>query len=147
MDFLNEISKYLIAHRLVGSRVTCIPPPSDTDQDVLLLVKSECWDELIETLIVNGMDHDGSDVNDPEISDGVDYFQSYSLGDINLILTKSIGFYQKFMAATHVAKSLNLLNKSDRIMLFQAVLYANYPESSFGVLTGFIFPAMPPEVI
>jgi len=42
------------------------------------------------------------------------------------------------MAATAVAKSLNLLRKEDRVMLFQAVLYGNEPvaDSYRGLCTG-----------
>lgn len=37
--------------------------------------------------------------------------------------------YDRFIAATAVAKRLNLLDKADRIALFQAVLYANGGEN------------------
>lgn len=43
----------------------------------------------------------------------------------NLIITSSQVFHQRFLAASSVAKRLNLLEKSDRIALFQAVLYGN----------------------
>lgn len=46
-------------------------------------------------------------------------------GDVNLIVTQDNKFYDRFMAATSVAKRLNLLDKADRIALFQAVLYGN----------------------
>jgi len=54
-----------------------------------------------------------------------DRFSSYEKGNINLIVTEDYGFYNKFIAATSVAKRLNLLEKDDRVALFQAVLYAN----------------------
>lgn len=110
----------------VGSRVTCNPPPTDTDSDFLILVSEENWLPLIYTLELLGMTLDGSRPDDP-INDNETYFQSYSVGNVNLILTKSNVFYDRFMAATSVAKRLNLLNKSDRVALFQAVLYGNYP--------------------
>jgi len=50
-------------------------------------------------------------------------FQSYTLGEINVIATASEEFFEKFMHATAEAKRLNLLDKSDRIALFQKILY------------------------
>lgn len=33
-----------LKYELVGSRVTCDPAPTDTDQDVLVLTTPELWD-------------------------------------------------------------------------------------------------------
>lgn len=52
-------------------------------------------------------------------------FQSFRCDDVNLIVTVDSEFYNRFVAATSVAMRLNLLEKSDRIALFQAVLYGN----------------------
>lgn len=54
-------------------------------------------------------------------------FQSFTLGKLNLIITFDPEFYRRFLAATGMAKHLNLLSKDDRVMLFQAVLYGNEP--------------------
>jgi len=54
-----------------------------------------------------------------------DRFSSYVKKEVNLIVTEDPKFFDKFMAATSVAKRLNLLSKEDRIALFQAVLYGN----------------------
>lgn len=108
-----------------GSRVTCEPPPTDTDIDYLGLVPAENWLEVDMWLLMNNWSLCGSHIA-PEIPlTGIpaDTFRSYRHGSINLILTPDKVFFDKFMAATSVAKRLNLLDKSDRVALFQAVLY------------------------
>lgn len=119
-----------LKYELVGSRVTCDPAPTDTDQDVLVLTTPELWDtSLGAELGLTGFDKGGSDCGDQ-----VEYlthvpmsFQSFTRDDLNLIITFDPEFYRRFMAATGVAKLLNLLDKQDRVMLFQAVLYGNDP--------------------
>lgn len=112
--------------QLVGSRVTCSPPPTDTDQDVLVLVQKGGFNDLARWACE---DHnfklDGSEVEDYFDLSPADTFRSLSDGEHNIIATEDPIFFRKFMAATHVAKRLNLLDKDDRIMLFQAVLYGN----------------------
>lgn len=119
-----------LKYELVGSRVTCDPAPMDTDQDVLVLSTAELWDtSLGAELVLTGFEKGGSDCGSQ-----VDYlsqvplsFQSFTLGDLNLIITFDREFYRRFLAATGVAKLLNLMSKDDRVMLFQAVLYGNDP--------------------
>jgi hypothetical protein len=52
-------------------------------------------------------------------------FESWRRNEVNLILTADQKFAAKHRAATHVCKSLNLLDKGDRVRVFQAVLYGN----------------------
>ncbi len=107
----------------VGSRVTCNPAPTDTDQDILVLVEDIA--EWRERMIEGGFEVAGSIPAAEKNVLGADQFESYTKDDINLIVTSDAMFFSKFMAATHVAKRLNLLNKNDRKALFQAVLYGN----------------------
>lgn len=123
MDAVEQLKPLFISITPVGSRVTCNPPPTDTDRDFLVLVSPEKWGELSELLI--DWEHDGSDVSDPEILDAALAFQSYSLGNDNIIATKCPEFHRRFLAASSVAKRLNLMQKADRVALFQAVLYGN----------------------
>lgn len=109
----------------VGSRFTCEPPTTDTDCDILCLIIENNWDEFTQRLSMLGIGVDGSEVASINHQDPQNEFRSYKFGNINLICTPSEIFYKKFLAATSVAKHLNLLNKQDRIVLFQAVLYAN----------------------
>ena len=116
--------KNVTRYEHVGSRVTCVPAPFGTDDDWLVLTSSH--DCLRAELLTAKFDVGGSMVLDAEYPlDADDRFSSYVKGDVNLIVTQDELFFKKFMAATSVAKRLNLLDKDDRIVLFQAVLYAN----------------------
>lgn len=92
----------------VGSRVTCNPPVLNTDRDVLVLVR-DCVaaGEACERL---GFKTSGSHIG-------------HEAHEMNLILTDCPKFYDLFLAASSVAKRLNVREKQDRIALFQAVLY------------------------
>lgn len=101
----------------VGSRVTCNPPPVDTDEDWLVLT----FGDVAENMREAGFSQDGS----PQFYTGNDNggFRSWRRGDLNIVTTESQEFYERFITATDLAKRFNLLAKADRIALFQAVLY------------------------
>jgi hypothetical protein len=101
----------------VGSRVTCNPPPSDTDEDWLVHVLHVDT----EALVAAGFKQDGS----PQFYAGNDNggFRSWRRDELNVITTQSAEFFWRFVTATDLAKRFNLLAKADRIALFQAVLY------------------------
>lgn len=107
----------------VGSRVTCNPPPTDTDEDYLVLVKDK--GAAVKGLKALGFEYSA----DPEkmakyeaLNETARWsFTSLWFGDINYIVTDSQFFFERFLTATHVCKALNLLNKADRIMVFEAV--------------------------
>jgi len=101
----------------VGSRITCDPPPTDTDEDWLLRVID--LESFCKLAVDSGWGLGTSLKNNPE-------FASLKLEDVNLICTQQLEFWDKFRAASSVAKRLNLLNKDDRIALFRAVLYAEH---------------------
>lgn len=92
-----------------GSRFICNPPPTDTDDDRVILV-DEFPDP--ESMKDQGWNRDG---DDKYASSG---FESYRNGEKNYILVKSRRKYIQYVAATLVAKELNLTNKEDRINLF-----------------------------
>jgi hypothetical protein len=123
---LNELRERALQVELVGSPVTCCPAPEDTDQDVLVLVaKAQLFDCLF-ALQDAGFSLDGSSPDNlAEHLESVESFSSFKQGDLNIILTSDEQFFRRFMATTSVAKHLNLLEKEDRIALFQAVLYGN----------------------
>lgn len=133
---LNNLGSEILLMQAVGSRVTCNPPVLDTDEDWLLLLKPDTMGTVLECLCDElGWDFDGSEVIPSQnyIPEN-DRFQSVSREGLNLILTESPVFYKRFLAATSIAKSLNLLDKTDRINLFQAVLYGNELIEESGVL-------------
>lgn len=108
-----------------GSRVTCNPPPTDTDRDYLVEVKRYAdYEQAIEIIIENGFYPEGSD----HYRNSDFNFQSWRLGEINLIVTYKEWFASRHRSATMVCKSLNLMDKADRIALFQKILYGNRPD-------------------
>ena len=116
-SLLEDLRPLAIAIEPVGSRVTCSPPPDDTDEDWLLLVQSDPSTRFAAL----GFGQDGS----PEFYTGNDEggFRSWRKGDLNVVTTQDPEFFERFLLATHLAKRFNLLVKADRIALFQAVLY------------------------
>lgn len=113
---MNPFLDKVVKMEYVGSRVTCTPAPTDTDEDVLLL--TDDLNTLIGDCIEIGFDRDGDHKSSYPTE-----FVSLRSGTINFIVTDNEEFFKKFMLATHVCKSLNVLNKSDRITVFQAILY------------------------
>lgn len=110
-----------------GSRVTCAPAPLDTDRDWLLHVPEAAWQGFVDALLADGWAIGGSAIpNEVNELPPDARFNSFVKGEDNIIATCSLLFYQRFLAATEVSRRLNLLNKADRIALFQAVLYGNY---------------------
>lgn len=120
----------------VGSRVTCNPAPTNTDQDWLVLVDPEKYDAFAVALLADGWQVGGSMVpNDANTLPEAQRFNSFVKGVDNVIVTASPEFHMRFLAASSVAKRLNLLGKSDRVALFQAVLYGNSCDLEFSVWT------------
>lgn len=103
----------------VGSRVTCDPAPSDTDEDYIVCIGAAT--DADAELKAAGFIAEG----EPGFYTGNDNgsFVSYRRDHINIITTPDREFYDLFLTATALAKRFNLLEKSDRIALFQAVLY------------------------
>ena len=117
---LNMIQSMAAGFLPCGSRITCNPPPIDTDEDYLVLLDHGVRDEVIAP------DADGWKIGGSVwlAAHGESAFRSYVLGSVNLIVTNDPDFFDKFSAATLAAQRLNLLDKADRIALFRAVLYA-----------------------
>ena len=109
-----------------GSRFICEPAPKDTDEDYLVFLSDESKrQEFIDGLTDLGFEWDHGEEYDGPDGPGDSAFSSYSKGELNLIITSDETFATRHRAATHVCKSLNLLKKDERVMVFQAVLYAN----------------------
>ena len=96
-----------------GSRYICNPPPTNTDKDTVILVNGYYdWQKL---LLNEGWEDGETDY------ENVGDFQSYRKGEENYIVTEDEEFYKNFVKATEGARALNLMDKKDRITLFQAV--------------------------
>lgn len=107
----------------VGSRVTCSPPPTDTDEDFLLLV--EDLEDSVKKLKEIGFDTGMTIQQEHEYvalqrtSGG--RFKSLRFGVVNYIVTESAFFFDRFLTATHICKTLNVMDKKQRILIFSGV--------------------------
>ena len=99
---------------LTGSSYICNPPVTNTDID--FVIYSQDWDKLHNWCEQNAFK---TNFEDYELEE----FRSYKRGVINLIVTNDATFYKRFVKATEVAKKLNLLDKQQRIDLFDFVMY------------------------
>jgi len=99
---------------ITGSSYICNPPVTDTDID--FVIYSQDWNKLDEWCKQNGFKTNFEDY-------AIEEFRSYKRGVINLIVTDEATFYKRFVKATEVAKKLNLLDKQQRIDLFDFVMY------------------------
>jgi hypothetical protein len=106
-----------------GSRVTCSPPPLDTDADFLLVTRWEKRGEVENSLRVLGFEVEGNEMGYPD--DDSD-FKSYRRGHLNIIITEDIDFATKHHIATKICKDLNLMKKRQRVSVFQSCLYGTY---------------------
>jgi hypothetical protein len=111
-----------------GSRVVCDPPVLDTDIDFFFKVEESKELELDKILITWGFAEQpevGFNSSRPSWGDSEPdrRFRAYRLGKINLVVTSSEVFADRHRTATLVCKKLNLLDKKDRVMIYQAILY------------------------
>lgn len=117
-DYLDDVFKVVIP---VGSRVTCDPPPLNTDFDLLCLVDGESDIAHFEVLVSTGWE-----MSSPNYGT-MKGFRSWRKEHYNLIVTTSEPFFDSFMEATEVCKKLNLLDKKDRIAKFDEIFAKNAP--------------------
>jgi hypothetical protein len=105
----------------VGSRVTCSPPPMNTDIDYLVLGNVR---KITKHLVATGFYTEyKSTYNYSSI-----FYSLRSYGNnVNVIVTNNKRFHRKFLIATKIAKELNIQEKYHRVVLFQAILYDNCP--------------------
>lgn len=113
----------VISYHPTGSRYICNPAPMDTDEDWVVLIKSERQGDFNKHMTDNEFWR--SHKNYFSNSD----FQSWrhrhdpSVDDVrNFIVTADPEWYQLFVEATEIAKEENLLKKEDRIKLFELIM-------------------------
>ena len=103
------------AYQMTGSRYICQPAPTNTDEDYIALMPSGMEVALeLAGFVMN---------TDPEKYQEMPDFLAFRCGEFNVIVTHDPAFYRAFVSATEEAKRLNLIEKADRIALFQRVLY------------------------
>lgn len=107
----------VFASHPTGSRYICNPPVEGTDNDTVLLVNGFYdWEAM---LLQEGWEKPFADY--PDLGQ---YFSSFRKGEDNYIVTEDVGFYEDYVKATEAARRLNLLDKDDRIALFDAIFSA-----------------------
>lgn len=116
-DARNLVKEFFLG----GSRVTCNPPVTDTDRDIVYLVENQ--ESFAEALMADGWAMGGS-MHPIDCAQAFKYVSMRKESE-NAIFTEEHEFFRRFRAATCVSKRLNLMKKEDRIALFQAVLYGN----------------------
>lgn len=131
-EFIVPFKDYIIKYAFVGSTETCDPSPTNTDLDILVLSK-ECAN-LLKTSKRLGYSYTGSIIIDESGDMEENQFFSIKKGIVNIIATEDARFFDRFILASKLAKRLNLLDKSDRIDLFQTILYDNAPNEDIDVI-------------
>jgi hypothetical protein len=107
--------------QIVGSRTIDGAAQDDSDFDFLV---HKSRGEGVSVLPELGYDLElGNEHYEP--ADGK--FNSWRKGKVNIIYTNCDQFYQAFQKANALCKALKLLNRDDRVTVFQAILYNNYP--------------------
>ena len=123
-----------------GSNYICNPPVTNTDIDTMYLVSDmeKTYNELSQI----GWTYNGKDTYPPEL------WASYRLGNNNALCTSDVKHFNAFLAATEEAKRLNLLDKADRIALFEKYTGIKQPKakSRYQTMTmdDLIMPVPPP---
>ena len=170
-EFPEYLSDLIDRWELVGSRITCDPPPTDTDQDILILVKDKKLDDFMEELEANKWtkcggkepirtqfpDHTSVMVALEEyfnelnsygtLGDG-SAFESWRQGEFNIIATTDEVWFDKFMEASNCCKALNVLDKDERIEIFNSIVpkQLKKKDANWGAVASTIIPLTMPEV-
>lgn len=108
-----------------GSRVMCLPAPTDTDDDYVFLLHNDI--ELIE--LGNLLHNDGWRLGGSRAihNEGNNIFYSWTKGELNVITTANFDWFCRMRTATRVCCVLNEPSKERRVMIFQAIVYGEGP--------------------
>ena len=102
----------------VGSRRTCNPPPTDTDDDYLVL----CNDAKQAVRSLKELGFEPPENIAEYVALHACSFTSLRFGELNFIVTDDVEWFDKFLTASYFAKKYNVMNKADRIELFDSVM-------------------------
>ena len=112
---IDLLSGWAKLFQMTGSRYICNPAPTGTDEDYIALINMGDFDPIVNA---------GFQLNtDTELYDGCPDFYAFRLEEFNVICVEDEIMYGRWVDATEQAKAQNLLQKADRIQLFQRVLY------------------------
>lgn len=107
---------WVMDFHITGSVYICDPPVLETDLDYVVRVLD--IKSVKQVLQADGWKVGGSKI-------GKD-FTAFRKGKVNLICTQNEEFYKNYIIATQSCKKLNLLDKQDRIKLFDAIIYKKF---------------------
>lgn len=111
---MTDIETKCIEYWPTGSHYICNPPVTDTDIDFIILVNEE-WESIVDLIDKGWVKYGNGKYGNTD-------FVSLRKGKYNYIITSNEIFFNKFRAATELAKALNLKKKEDRIKLFDMVI-------------------------
>lgn len=120
IDYPNK--DLVIDRQLTGSYYICDPPVYNTDIDIMLLVSVDTYKKFCDDLVTDGWERGGSaSVVNP---DGWTSFKKKNqFGTLyNFLVIYDKEHYDKMTFATELARKLNLLQKKDRIILFESIV-------------------------
>ena len=112
-------------YEMVGSRTSCNPPPTDTDEDVLVLVLPENSATFLSEMKEVGYVVESKYLDPHTLKTSgliTSQFISLRMDTSNVIVTSNKKWYDKFIMANDVCKAVNLLVKKDRIKVFSTIL-------------------------
>lgn len=113
--YIDQIEDFCVSITPVGSRETCNPAPMDTDMDLLCMVDGDDYEIFLQWLERHGWEWES------EYGRMHGDFDSYRKDIYNLIITTDEDFHTKFLEATAICKEKNLLEKSERVAVFDEV--------------------------
>lgn len=135
-DIPEQVLSLVLSCSRTGSAWICNPPVLNTDRDILLLVQSgvdEPRDRLdyVRELFYNAGWDVHSDYHNADQATEVPFLTARKGINNAIVYADPIGF-ERFAAATRIAKELNLTNKADRVRVHIAATEfgkADYPAS------------------
>lgn len=143
-EFRQNHGEFIEDLMAVGSQTSVNPPPplAESDIDIIVQLKGEhVIDKFVYSIEEYGYDYPVGHDYDYEHSkdwtgDNMTFLTFRNYDDVNLIVTTSKNFFEKFVLANQTCKFLNLTKKTDRIAVFQAVMYECDPHEYFSVGDG-----------
>lgn len=93
-----------------GSRFICDPPILNTDVDIVIWADMDFEQAALRNGWVKGDGYENKEAD------------TYRKGEYNLIVHQRQEPFYRWIGATYVAKCLNLLEKGDRVMMFEALI-------------------------
>jgi hypothetical protein len=119
-----------------GSRFMCDPPVMNTDEDYLVDLSCSSHQSTVTALLfAQGFVEEGRASSASRNSGHRSEFKSWRRGTLNLITTVLVAFANRHRQATALCRRLNLLEKADRIAVFQIIMYGEEYGENYQLMT------------